>query len=159
MLWNLKTPQSDASTQVWRDYVKQVLRKDDGRTMDKARAQKLSQEWMLEYDMLEVDSSMTTGTCYKWKVMFENLRVRGIDTSTLMDLEHGTPGYPFEGGERYEDVLQEASLIDHHIGQCTPGSLEQVRLVLKYVMYHGNRLAYAEHVTSNQERMCTKLRI
>jgi hypothetical protein len=157
MLWNHKPPQSDASTQVWRDYVKQVLRKDDGRTMDKTRAQKLAQEWMLEYDMLEVDSSMTTTTSYKWKVMFENLRVRGIDTSSLRDLDNGTPGIPVVGGERYEDILQEASLIDLHISQCTPSSLEEVRLVLKYVMYHGNRLAYAEHITSNQERMCTKI--
>ncbi len=157
MLWSHKPPQSDASTQVWRDYVKQVLRKDDGRTMDKTRAQKLAQEWMLEYDMLEVDSSMTTTTSYKWKVMFENLRVRGIDTSSLRDLDNGTPGIPVVGGERYEDILQEASLIDLHISHCTPSSLEEVRLVLKYVMYHGNRLSYAEHVTSNQERMCTKI--
>jgi hypothetical protein len=125
--------------------------------MDKTRAQKLAQEWMLEYDMLEVDSSMTTTTSYKWKVMFENLRVRGIDTSSLRDLDNGTPGIPVVGGERYEDILQEASLIDLHISQCTPSSLEEVRLVLKYVMYHGNRLSYAEHVTSNQERMCTKI--
>jgi hypothetical protein len=157
MLWNLQAPKSDASTQVWRDFVVKVLRKDDGRPMDKTRAQKLSQEWMLEYNMLEVDSSMTTETCYKWKVMLENLRVRGIDTSSLIDLDTGTPGYRILGGELYEDVCQEASLVDPHIAQCTRTSLEEVRLVLKYVMYHGNRLAFAEHITSNQQRMCTKI--
>ena len=61
------------------------------------------------------------------------------------------------GGERCEDIRQEAALIDLQIDQCPPNSLEQVRLVLKYIMYHGNRLAYAEHVSSNQERMCTKI--
>jgi hypothetical protein len=134
-----------------------VLKKDDGRPMDKTRAQKLSQEWMLEYDMLEVDSSMTTANCYKWKVMLENLRVRGIDTSCLTDEDTGTAGYPIVGGDRYQDIRDEASLIDLQINQCTPHSLEEVRLVLKYVMYQGNRLAYAEHITSNQERMCTKI--
>ena len=86
MLWDFKTPKSDATTQVWREFVTQVLRKDDGRAIDKSRAQKLTQEWMLEYDMFEVDSSMSTENCYKWKVMLENLRVRGIDTSSLSDL-------------------------------------------------------------------------
>ncbi len=75
MLWDFKTPKSDATTQVWREFVTQVLRKDDGRAIDKTRAQNLTQEWMLECDMFEVDSSMTTENCYKWKVMLENLRV------------------------------------------------------------------------------------
>ena len=151
MLWNLKTPKSDATTQVWRDFVIQVFRKDDGRTMDKTRAQKLSQEWMLEYDMLEVDSSMTTPTCYNWKVMLENLRVRGIDTSSLTDLENGIAGYTIQGGEAYDDVRQEASTQDPHILLCVRNSLEEVRLVLKYVMVVRNKMAYAKHVASKTE--------
>ena len=51
----------------------------------------------------------------------------------------------------------EASTNDPLIDQCPPKSLEEVRLVLKYVLFHGNRLAYAKHVTSNKDRMCTKI--
>jgi hypothetical protein len=35
--------------------------------------------------------------------------------------------------------------------------VEEVRLVVKCVLYHGNRMAYAKHVTSNKDRMCTKI--
>jgi hypothetical protein len=157
MRWSFIVPKSDANTSVWRDFVTNIIKKDDGKPMDKGRAQKLTQEWMLEYDMLETDTSMLTGTCYNWKVILENLRVRGIDTTTLTDQENGISGIPFPGGELYADILLEAAVIDPHIGLCEHNSLEEVRLVLKYVMFHGNRLAYAEHVTSNQDRMCTKI--
>ena len=134
-----------------------VLKKNDGRVMDKARAQKLTQEWMLEYDMLETDSSMMTTTCYNWKVILENLRVRGVDTTSLTDEENGIAGIPFPGGEPYPAVYLEASTLDPYIHRCPRNSLEETRLVLKYVMMHGNRLAYAKHVTSNPDRMCTKI--
>jgi len=38
---------------------------------------------MLEYDLMEKDSSMLTETCYNWKAILENFRVRGIDTTVL----------------------------------------------------------------------------
>ena len=66
--------------------------------MDETRAQKLTQEWMLEHDMLETDTSMMTVTCYNWKVMLENYRVRGIDTTFLTDEENGIAGIPYPGG-------------------------------------------------------------
>jgi hypothetical protein len=76
--------------------------------MDKTRAQLLSKEWMLEYDMVESDTSMMTTTCYNWKVMLENLRVRGIDTTSLSDGENGITGIAVPDGENYPDVYLEA---------------------------------------------------
>ena len=157
LLWNFCAPKSDAPTSEWRDFVVSVLKTNDGRTIDKTRAQKLAQEWMLEYDMMETDSSMTTPLFNNWKVMLENLRVRGIDTTSLTDEENGISGIENPGGELYLDVCLEASAIDPFITHYPRNSLDEVRLVLKYVMMHGNRLAYAKHVTSNPDRMCTKI--
>ncbi len=66
--------------------------------MDKTRAQKLTQEWMLEYDLMEKDSSMLTDTCYNWKAIIENFRVRGIDTTELTNEQNGISGISIPGG-------------------------------------------------------------
>ena len=80
-----------------------------------------------------------------------------LGQGSLSDEQNGITGIPFPGGEEYPEVYIEASSVDAGIAQCPRNSLEEVRLVLKYVMMHGNRLAYARHVTSNTERMCTKI--
>jgi hypothetical protein len=98
MRWIFTCPKSDANTAEWREFVTNIIMKGDGRPMDKTRAQKLTQEWMLEYDMMETDSSMLTGSCYNWKVILENLRVRGIDTTSLTDEQNGIAGIAFPGG-------------------------------------------------------------
>ena len=66
--------------------------------MDKTRVQLLTKEWMLEYDMVESDASMMTTTCNNWKVMLENLRVRGIDSTSLSDEEKVITGIAVPGG-------------------------------------------------------------
>jgi len=45
-------------TVVWREFVVNILKKSDGQALDIKRAQKLTQEWMLEYDMLETDATI-----------------------------------------------------------------------------------------------------
>ena len=100
-----------------------------------------------------------TVTCYNWKVILENFRVRGIDTTSLTDKENGIAGIPFPGGEVYPDVRAEASANDPLIDRCPQSGLEEARLVLKYVLFHGNRLAYAEHVLQIKIECALKLKI
>ena len=95
---------------------------------------------------------MTQERLYSWNVIIENYRARKIDTSGL------TPhGKAVVGGTTYMDVCNEAKLIDIKINDMIPGSLEEARLVLKFCLVEGNRLAYAKHISSIPNRMCSKI--
>ena len=85
-------------------------------------------------------------------MIVENLRVRRVDTTVL-----GAVGIPYQGGTSYDDVLVEAKLQDPAIINCENYSIEEARLVLKYVMVMGNKMAYAKHIASKTERMCSKI--
>jgi hypothetical protein len=51
----------------------------------------------------------------------------------------------------------EAGLEDPSILQCEPNTIEEARLVLKYVMVMGNKMAYAKHISLKTDRMCSKI--
>ena len=48
-------------------------------------------------------------------------------------------------------------VLDATLLACERYSLEAARLVLKYVMVMGNKMAYAKHIASKTERMCSKI--
>jgi hypothetical protein len=81
-----------------------------------------------------------------WQVVVENLRVRRIDTSAL-----GMVGKAVPGGTSYDSVRDEVIDYDATIIASEKYSLEEARLVLKYVMVIGNKMA------SKTERMCSKI--
>jgi hypothetical protein len=79
-------------------------------------------------------------------------RVRKVDTTVL-----GAVGISVQSGTLYEDVLIEARLADPSIQQCENYTIEEARLVLKYVMVIGNKMAYAKHIYHKTDRMCSKI--
>ena len=87
-----------------------------------------------------------------WPVIVENLRVRKIDTSLLHP--HGVH---VPNGVAFEDVLAEVRIVDSQMAMITPKSLDEARRVLKYVIVIGHELAYAQHVASKKDRMCSKI--
>jgi hypothetical protein len=82
----------------------------------------------------------------------ENLRVRRIDTSAL-----GMVGKAVPGGTSYDSIREELIDFDETIRDSEKYSLEEARLVLKYVMVTANKMAYARHIASKTERMCSKI--
>ncbi len=74
-----------------------------------------------------------------------------MDTSVL-----GIHGKPVIGGTDYDDVKMEVELEDRSISSQENYSLKEARLVLKYVMVMGNKMANAKHILSKRDRMCLK---
>ena len=115
-------------------------------------AKKAVKEWCLEYSMLESDNSMLEERLFTWQVIIENLRVRRIDTTSIIG--HGKPVI---NGIAYETVRMDAALVDEQLLVQLHNSIDEARLVLKYIMVMGNRMAYAKHVSSKTDRMCSKV--
>jgi hypothetical protein len=115
-------------------------------------AKQTVKEWCAEYNMLESDSSMLEERLFTWIVIVENFRVRRIDTSVLAMVGKAVPG-----GTSYDSVRDEVIDCDATILDCEKYSLEEARLVLKYIMVMGNKMAYARHIASKTERMCSKI--
>ena len=59
----------------------------------------------------------------------------------------------------YDGACAEAVQIDTKLTHCERYSLEEARLVLKYVLVMGNKMAYAKHIASRTERMCSKMKM
>ena len=78
---------------------------------------------------------------YTWQIIVENLRVRRVDTMSLGDV-----GKRVLDGTPYDLIFDEAVLLDAKLLSCERNSLEGARLVLKYVMVIGNKMAYAKHI-------------
>jgi len=150
--WAFQTPKSSDNVDVWKRFVIDVLgiAPEEARTGDMAK--KTVKNWLLEYDLLESDSSMMEERLFTWQVIIENLRVRRVDTRAIVD--HGKP---VVGGIDYDTIRIDAALIDTTLGEQVRYSKEEARLILKYVMVMGNHMAYAKHVSSKTDRMCTKI--
>jgi hypothetical protein len=144
--WSLNIPASSDNAQTWKNFVTMILGKPPTDARTDAMAKQTVKEWCAEYNMLESDSSMLEERLYTWQVVVENLRVRRIDTSAL-----GMVGKAVPGGTSYDSIREEVIDYDATIIAGEKYSLEEARLVLKYVMVIGNKMA------SKTERMCSKI--
>ena len=150
--WYINFPNSSDRAETWKNFVVDVLGLPAAQARTDSIAKQAVKNWCLEYDMLESDSSMTEERLFTWIVIIENFRVRRIDTIAI-----GTVGACVISGTPYDDVCLEASSEDPMIAQCVHYSIEEARLVLKYVMVMGNKMAYAKHIASKTDRMCSKI--
>jgi hypothetical protein len=150
--WFLNIPNSSDKADVWKKIVMETLGKPTNDARTDSVAKQTVKEWCLEFNMQESDSSMMEDRLYTWLVIVENLRVRKVDTTVL-----GAVGISVQSGTLYEDVLIEARLADPSIQQCENYTIEEARLVLKYVMVIGNKMAYAKHIYHKTDRMCSKI--
>jgi len=150
--WFLRFPNSSDNAQTWKSFVTSVL----GLPIADARTDSIAKQsvknWCAEYDLFESDSSMLEERLYTWLVVIENLRVRRVDTAVFADVGKTVPN-----GTPYDLVYDEAILVDRSLDPYARYSLEASRLVLKYVMVMGNKMAYAKHIASKTERMCSKI--
>ena len=150
--WYLNFPNSSDKADVWKSFVIDILEKPIGDARTDAKAKQTVKEWCAEYNMHESDSSMLEERLYTWLVVIENFRVRRVDTVAL-----GVVGVRVRDGTPYEELLDEARLHDPALSHCEKSSIEEARLVLKYVMVTGNKMAYARHIASKTDRMCSKI--
>jgi hypothetical protein len=107
-------------------------------------------KWQLKHYVNESDSALLHEDKNTWPVIVENLRVRKIDTSLLHP--HGVH---VPNGVGYDDVVAEVCMVDLQLAAIAPKSLDEARRVLKYVIVIGHELAYAQHVSSKKDRMCS----
>ena len=150
--WFLRIPNSTDNAQAWKSFVITILGYEPADARTDAIAKQTVKNWCQEYDLLESDSSMMEERLYTWQVVMENLRVRRVDTSPM-----GIHGKLVPNGTNYDNVRNEAMVVDSTIRDCEKYSLEEARLVLKFVMVMGNKMAYAKHIASKTERMCSKI--
>jgi hypothetical protein len=150
--WFLDIPNSSHRADVWKSFVINILGRPLAEARTDAIAKQTVKEWCAQYDMLESDASMREDWLFTWDPIVENFRVRLVDTTAL-----GTVGVRVSNGTNYDEVLVEASAEDPSISRCVQYSLEEAQLVLKYVMVMGNKMAYAKHIASKTDRMCSKI--
>jgi hypothetical protein len=82
-------PKSADHVDKWKSFVVDVLGLPAAEARTGDMAKKAVKNWSLEYALLESDSSMKEERLFTWQVIIENLRVRRVDTSTIIG--HGKP--------------------------------------------------------------------
>jgi hypothetical protein len=149
--WAFVFPKSSSKAEEWKLFAQQVLNLSVGPNPSGEKCKDKIRKWQLKYYVNESDSGMLHEDKNTWPVIVENLRVRKIDTSLLHP--HGVH---VPNGVEY-NVVEEVRIVDLQLAAIAPNSLDEARRVLKYVIVIGHELAYAQHVSSKKDRMCSKI--